>query len=199
MSLLLESIKVIDRDIPLLEYHIARMTKSLKDLFDCELQLDKAQIEKEISGCTKGIYKLRIIYDHQSYQFDIHPYTLKNIRSLKVVRDDALLYNYKYHNRSALERLYNSRESADDILIAKNELVTDSYYCNIAFLKNGVWYTPMDPLLEGTRRQSLIESNQVQSKSLRLEDLHSYEQCRLFNAMIEFGELEISVSDILFH
>ena len=59
-------------------------------------------------------------------------------------------------------QLIEKRKHADDIIIVKNGLVTDSFYANLAFLKNGIWFTPETPLLLGVQRQFLLSQKTIQ-------------------------------------
>jgi len=89
------------------------------------------------------------------------------------------------------------RGEDDDILIVKRGLITDSFYCNVAF-KTGQsqWITPSDPLLAGTKRQRLIDEDQLSIGDIKLENLTDYSHIRLFNSMIEFGEIELAIDAI---
>ena len=62
---------------------------------------------------------------------------------------------------------------------------------NLAFLKNNIWYTPKKPLLKGTKRSSLLDNDLIVEKQITKDEVQSYEAVRIFNAMIDFGEIEI--------
>jgi 4-amino-4-deoxychorismate lyase len=115
---------------------------------------------------------------------------------LLVVDSDTLDYSLKYSDRSPLEQLYSKREIHDDIIICRHGAITDSYYANLAFEKDGVWFTPDTPLLQGVKRTWLIQSGAIKEKEIYIEDLPDYSRICLFNAMIEFGELELPVGAI---
>ena len=88
----------------------------------------------------------------------------------------------------ALYLLYDKRAHADDILIVKNGRLTDTYYCNTAFLKKGKWYTPKHPLLKGTQREFLISKKIIEEADLLIGDLSQFEKIRLFNSMIQWED-----------
>jgi 4-amino-4-deoxychorismate lyase len=46
-------------------------------------------------------------------------------------------------------------------------------------------------LLAGTKREFLLAQGAITEKDLTPEDLKNSEKTRLFNAMIDFGEIEI--------
>jgi len=129
---------------------------------------------------------------------EFYEYHLKPIESIKIVRNDTIDYVYKYEDRSELNSMYELRGDADDILIVRRGLITDSFYCNVAFKTGqGQWITPSKPLLAGTKRQRLIdEDQQLSIGDIELENLTDYSHIRLFNSLIEFGEIELAIDAI---
>lgn len=197
MSLLIESIKVVDGKFCNLFYHEQRMIRSLETLCGTDEDLN---LEKFLSGLEapqKGIYKCRIEYDEQSKQVEFLPYEPKVVRSLKVVEHDRISYEFKYKDRKTIDKLFKQKETCDDILIVKKGHVTDSSYANVVFRKGKHWYTPWSPLLKGTMRQKLLDTNKIQTEEIQLDDITSYESCKLINAMLEFDAPEIDVTRIV--
>jgi len=96
-----------------------------------------------------------------------------------------------------LKKLYELRRGADDILIIKTGMVTDTYYGNVAFEKDGIWHTPQLPLLHGTQRQYLLDEGKIKERLITEDDLPNYGHVRVFNAMIEFGEVELGMSEVM--
>lgn len=92
--------------------------------------------------------------------------------------------------------MFAQRGETDDILIVRNELLTDTSICNIALLDGDKWYTPAAPLLYGTMREKLLSESKIRAIEIRLDSLANYQKIRLFNAMIDFGEIEFPVSAI---
>lgn len=84
--------------------------------------------------------------------------------------------------------LYDKRAHADDVLIVKKNRLTDTYYCNTAFLEKGIWYTPEQPLLRGTQRDFLISKKVIIPADLTIKDLGRFEKIRLFNSMITWED-----------
>lgn len=193
---LIESIKILDNKIYRLEQHQKRMAYSLKALYNSDAQLDFSDIQAAVTALTKGLYKLRIVYTPHYFKYELLPYKIKPIKSLRCVSTRSLAYSFKYEERAGLDKLYAQRAGADDILILKSGMITDTYYGNVAFLKEGVWYTPQLPLLHGTQRQELLDKGVIIEKPLTKDDIPRYERLRIFNAMIEFGEVELGVGMI---
>ncbi len=194
--LLLESIKVSDKQIHYLEYHQDRILKSSRDLFGATVRIDFEPIIAEIEALPSILFKLRITYNDSFFKYEFIPYTLPTINTLKLIHSNAVNYVYKYHDRHLLSNLYKRKQHYDDILIVKHGFLSDSYYCNLAFLQHGVWYTPSTPLLKGTKRQALLDQNQIISKPIPSNELSNFKSVSLFNAMIDLEEIIVPISHI---
>lgn len=108
---------------------------------------------------------------------------------------DHISYTYKYEDRSALKKLFNQRENHSEILIIKNGIVTDCFYYNVAFYSDA-WYTPKQPLLNGTMRASLLDQKIINLADISLEDIPKYTKICLFNALNPFGEIVLAIDTI---
>jgi len=144
-----------------------------------------------------GLFKCRIIYSKQIEKIEFIPYQLPNITSLKIVIDNEIDYSHKYLNRNQLEKYYWQKGNCDDILIVKNGLVTDTSFANILFYNGIEWLTPANPLLKGTQRQFLLETEQITTAEIRPSDLKYFKKARLVNAMIRFeDEVDVEMKSI---
>ena len=147
----------------------------------------------------KAVYKCRVLYDEKIQNVEFIPYEVNKVSSLKLVEHNEIDYRFKYADRTILQRLFEQRERAEDILIVKNGLITDSSYCNVVFYDGKNWITPAQPLLYGTRRAYLLEKGLIVEKQIRVEDLGLLGGLKLINAMIGLEEAElISVNEIIF-
>lgn len=197
MSLLIESIKLIDGEYKNLFHHEQRMNRSLKILCGSHDYFVLDEFLSKIEKPEKGLYKCRIVYDDEIKDVEFLPYQPKVISSLRIIEHDRIHYEFKYKDRKIIDRLFGLRKSCDDILIVKNGLVTDCSYANIIFRKNKRWYTPWSPLLKGTQRQSLLEKGMIEEEEIRKEDIKMFETFKLINAMVEFESPELSVENIV--
>ena len=197
MSLLIESIKLLDGEFYNLFYHEQRINKSLKELCGIDEHSDLERFLKKLNYPDKGLYKCRIIYDDTRKEIEFVPYTPRPIQSLKIVENNRVRYDHKYNDRRTLDKLYAMRGECDDILIVKDNLVTDTYYCNIVFRRNSKWYTPWSTLLAGTMRQSLIDKGVIEVEMITKDDINSFSSCKLINAMLGFDGPEIETSAII--
>jgi 4-amino-4-deoxychorismate lyase len=198
MSLLIESIKLLDGQFCNLSYHEQRMNRSLKMLCGNTEHFDLERFLDSMEKPEKGLYKCRLVYDDVKKEVEFLPYEPKSIKTLRIVEHDRINYEFKYADRKSINRLYDLRKDCDDVLIIKKGQVTDSSYCNIVFRKGKHLYTPWSALLKGTQRQKLIERNYVKEEEIRVEDIRGFETFKLINAMLEFDAPEIDVSNIVF-
>ena len=198
MSLLIESIKLLDGEYRNLFYHEQRMNRSLKILCGLHDFFNLEEFLQNIDRPSDGLYKCRIVYDDESREVEFLRYQPKTINSLRVIENDRISYEFKYLDRKTIDRLYDLRKNCDDILMVKRGLVTDSSYANIVFRKGKHWYTPWSALLKGTMRSALLERNIIQEEEIRLEDIRSFETFKLINALLEFDSPELDVSNIIF-
>lgn len=198
MSRLIESIKLLDGKFYNLSLHEERMKRSLLALFNSSKPINLEHILTSHDYPVNGWFKCRIIYDSEIRDISFSPYTVRSVRSLRVIEDDDISYAFKFEDRTQIDKLFSMREGCDDVLIVRSGMVTDCSYSNIAFRKGDRWFTPDSPLLEGTARARLIRENKIEVKKIGMDDIRSFDSVRLVNALLEFDGPEIAVSDIVF-
>jgi 4-amino-4-deoxychorismate lyase len=198
MSRLIESIKLLDGEFCNLAYHERRMIHALRSLFGESSPVALEKFVKDSGFPQKGLFKCRIVYDASSMEKTFTPYVVKPVRRLRVVTDNFISYPFKFADRKALDRLSEYRGDCDDVLIVKNDKVTDCSYSNIVFRKGRDWFTSDSPLLEGTMRQNLIDKNKIRVVEILQKDIRSFDTFKIINAMLEFESPEIEVSEIVF-
>lgn len=137
-----------------------------------------------------GIYRCRLVYTHDEINVSYHEYQKKDIKSLKLIFNNEIDYSLKFENREDIDVMYKQRDDGDDILIIKDLLVTDTSIANIAFYKNGEWFTPKTPLLKGTTRARLIDEGKIFEADIKVQDIRSFSKIALLNAMIDFDVIE---------
>ena len=181
-TLLLETIKIEDGEVSNLSYHQARCDESRKVLFDSKDILDLSSL---IQAPSKGLYRCRILYAEKIHSIEYIPYTPKEIHKLKIITSD-LVYDHKYANRDALNKLLQAQPDVDDILIEKEGYLTDTTIANIAFYDGEQWLTPEKPLLKGTMRAKLLDEGFLHTRNIKKEEITDYTHVALMNAMIGF-------------
>lgn len=195
MCLFVESIKIKDREVQNITLHNERLNKTRFEALRQTSHIDLRNILTDLPEVT-GIYKCRVLYRENIEKIEYIPYTQPNINSIKVIVADNIEYSHKYANRESINSLKKDI-AEDDIIIIKNGVVTDCSFTNIAFFDGLLWYTPNTPLLKGTKRELLLRNKVIFERQIKAEDIHSYKSVRLFNAMIEWGEVELSTEHIV--
>ncbi len=186
MSLLIETIACVDGKLQNLFWHTIRANKSRSILFNTKtkLALDKIPLPNFV---VKGKWKCRILYDKKIHGISFEPYVPKVVKTLKIIESN-ISYGHKFEDRSELDNLYNQRGNADDIIIIKNGLVTDTSIFTVLLFDGRDWVTPETPLLEGTMRAQLISKKVITTKKITQEALFNYQKIMLVNSMNPFDE-----------
>ena len=188
MSLLFETIKVINKKLLSVSLHNERMNRSRYELLGCKNELNLGELIEIPSDITKDIYKCKVIYSDTIKDVEFRMYAPRKIEQLRLAYCGEIDYSYKYLERTIFDELLrkNNCKENDDILIIKNGRVTDTSYSNIALFDGKEWHTPKFPLLKGTKRTRLILDKRILEKDILVEQLPHYEKIVLINAMLEF-------------
>lgn len=196
MCQLIESIKLWNGYLCHIDYHELRANKSRLELWG---QKTPIQLKKRISipqDYRKGLYKCRVVYDREIQDISFTPYKIRSIASLKVVSVPQISYPHKYVDRTCLDDLWAKREKHDEIIIIHDGLVTDAYYYNLVFQIGQTFLTPAQPLLEGVRRQLLLDKNKIQIEKISQKDIQEMEKVHLINALTPLGKIVVEVSHV---
>lgn len=196
MCRFIETIKIENGVLKNLDYHIKRSYKTIKTFYGTKVDFSEWTKNIELPGKGTGIYKLRIIYTDKIESFSIAPYVKKQINTLKIVKYDKYFYDYKFENRGQIDKLYAGKGGADDIIITINDKLTDSSYSNIIFRKNDMWFSPLSPLLPGTKLQSLIDLKVVEKTEINIHNYKGFEAVSLINAMIDPFDIVVPIENI---
>ncbi|MGS0748205.1 aminotransferase class IV [Halpernia sp. GG3] len=188
MSQFIESIKIEDQEIYNLELHQNRVNVTFAN-FGKENLIDLDKIFKDLQHDEDGLYKLRIVYDLESkFTARLIPYAYSEINAFALVENNTLDYSFKFEDRKIFDVMKNKSKFVE-IIIVKNNHITDSSYGNLLFLKGKQWYTPNTFLLNGVQRQSLLKSKKVKETKINLQNLKEFSHFQLINAMIGFDEI----------
>lgn len=195
-----ETIKIKDGKAQSIAYHQYRMGRTIRHFFPsfCLAYMPSLE-ELVIPKNDMDLYKCRVVYGEHGVEYvEYAPYTMRKIASLQVVADDTIEYAYKSTDRSHLNALTSMKGDCDEIIIIKQGLVTDTSFTNLAIYDGSHWITPLHPLLYGTKRAYLLDNGIIRESDITLHDLQTAQKIRLFNAMIEFGEIEIPIENVRF-
>ena len=183
--LLIETIRTCNRRLENIAQHNERMNRSRWELFGAAEKIDLNEVIKIPVGLPSAVHKCRVLYGSDIQQVEFVPYQHKKINSFQLVTADDLEYSYKYADRSRLRSLLHN-SMADEIIIVKNGLVTDSSFANLCFFDGEKWLTPSAPLLPGTMRAKLLAEGKIHEADIRPTDLRLFKKIKLINAMLGF-------------
>ncbi|MBL7791507.1 MAG: aminotransferase class IV [Saprospiraceae bacterium] len=185
---LLESIRLHDGRIPYLKWHLQRIYRSRKILWGLSDYFSPYPILEAAAAFPMGIYKMRLLYSDTIHEIDITPYAIRPVFSLQLIDAGALVYDHKYADRSALQQLVLQRGGADDVLMYREDQITDSSYANVAFYDGATWYTPSGPLLQGVQRSRFISAGLLSPLNIKIQDIGRFQSAKLINAMMTWEE-----------
>jgi 4-amino-4-deoxychorismate lyase len=147
----------------------------------------------------EGTYKVRLVYDMDNedaeYDIEFSEYQPRKINTLEIVSSKPFDYSMKFEDRSKINKLTKS-STADDIIIAIDNYITDGSYFNLAFWNGVEWLTPDTPLLKGVRRTQLLQDEKIKEAPIRVSDLGIFKKVCLINSMLDLGDLEVPVAKV---
>ena len=193
----IETICIESGMIQRLNYHQERVNRTFAHFWPKSTPADLSAVLTDIPTGMERI-KARIEYQEQGVLTRSYtPYTVRNIHTLQLVYNDTITYTYKSSHRTALIQLATKKNEADEVIIVKQGLLTDTSYSNIALYDGKQWFTPSTPLLNGTMRQWLIDQELLIPIPIRPDDLHRYQHVALINAMMPLGDCVVEIDNIL--
>lgn len=188
----IETIRIENGVIDNINYHNERLNRTRASFWKVTEWLDLSDYIRPPSG--KGIIKCRVVYEDTIRNISYDPYLMREVKTLRIVVSDTIDYAHKSSRREVLNDLFACRGEADEVLIVKNSLLTDTSIANIALYDGHSWHTPAHPLLRGTRRAELLDRGVIIEENIHLSRLYDYSAIALFNAMIDFGKIVIPVN-----
>lgn len=193
----LETICILDGEVQNIEAHKKRMQETASyyrfvapELPDIEALLTDGLRESKI--------KCRVCYHNDITSITFEKYIPRNIQSLKLINMFPD-YAYKFSDRKVMDDLLKLRDGCDEILIIRNGLVTDTSYSNVVFNKDGEYFTPNFPLLNGTKRQKLINDRVIKEIEIGVDSIKEYEHVWLINALLDIEDnVSLPVNQIFY-
>ncbi len=192
----LESIKLLDGKFYRLLFHQQRLNLAFAQCYRTIKAPDLHTILQNSDYPRSGLYKCKILFDFKNYQIQFEPYYRREIKTLRLVETVITTRSYKLADRTEFQQMFEFRGSCDDVLLVRDGLITDTSYANVAFFDGKKWITPQTPLLYGVNRTSLLDDKKIFEAPVRKDDLMNFQSFCMFNAMIEFGEIELNMTAI---
>jgi len=183
-----ETIRLLDGVVHNAEYHNRRLNQTRKNLYGSTTTIEILDYLPTLP--TEGLHKIKITYVDTILDISIEPYTPRDITEFICVNTD-MDYSYKYTHRDKLNQLTKDLKPNQEIIIIKDNLITDTSIANIAIYIDNIWLTPATPLLTGTTRAKLIDDQYLKKANLNIDDLNRATSIALMNAMIGFQQINI--------
>lgn len=185
MCQLIETICVKDGNILHLDDHQKRMENSIRRFYDSRTKVPDLEQNLIVpKKAEEGWFKCRVVYSSKIDNISWEPYHVRTITSWALIRADYINYKYKLADRKVFGELIRKART-HDIIIVKNGFITDCSFANLLFRREGTWFTPSTPLLDGTQRNRLLDSRKIREETIRPKDLHQYDRMKLINAMLD--------------
>lgn len=190
MSQFIESIKVEDQEIFLLDLHQKRVNQTFSH-FGKEGSIDLAKIYKNLQHDEDGLYKLRISYDlDKRIRTQMIPYAIPEIQDFQLVENNSFDYSFKFEDRKELDKM-KMKSKAEEIFIVRNNHITDTSFSNLLFLKGKEWFTPNTYLLNGVQRQHLLKQKKIKETEITLQNIKQFTHFQIINALNDFDDMFI--------
>ena len=190
MSQFIESIKIEDQKAFLMELHQKRVNDTFAH-FGKEGSIDLAKIFKSLEHDEDGFYKLRIVYDlNRNFKHQMIPYAIPEIDNFQLVENNSYDYSFKFEERKEFE-IMKAKAKTEEIIIVKNNHITDTSYTNLLFLKGKDWFTPTTFLLNGVMRQHLLKEKKIKETEITLQNIREFSHFQLINSMNDFDDMFI--------
>lgn len=188
MSRFIESIKVEDQKIFLKELHQKRMNDTFSN-FGKVCKIDIYNLFLNLEHDEDGLYKFRIEYDlENNFKTQIILYAISELGDFELVIDNEIDYSFKSADRTQLQKM-KDKSHADEIIIVKNNQITDTSYSNLLFLKDKTWFTPKSYLLNGVMRQNLLQLKEIKETEITLDNIKEFTHFQLINALNDFDDM----------
>ncbi len=192
----IETICLKNGSFQALDWHQARVDRVFAEAFPGTNAFDVVRVLSQ-NPCMltteneSDRIRCRMLYDQDEVSVSYFPYHIRPVSSLMLVEANEIDYHLKFADRSQLDALFALRGNCDDVLIVKDELVTDTSIGNVALYDGVQWFTPAKPLLRGTKRAQLLASGLLQEREIKKIDLYSYKYISVINAMIDLEEVVV--------
>ncbi|MGB2403849.1 MAG: aminotransferase class IV [Flavobacteriaceae bacterium] len=183
-----ETLCVINGHIQFPELHQQRYQKTCRGFYGHDPSQDLLHGLTIPLSFQQGHVKLKVWYNQSRREAEFSKYPYHPLHSLQCVEAPLIDYPLKYSNRSALDALIKHKGNCDDVLILQHGAVRDASYANICFWTGQHWVTPKKPLLQGTKREHLLQTGQIHPTEITINDFSAFTHFKLINAMRNFTQ-----------
>jgi len=178
-----ESISLRNGKIENLEQHQHRVDRTFFKFYPNKKALQLKEILFKIELPEQGHYKIKISYHYDDHQCQIQRYEAQIFEKFILIPSNDLNYNFKFTDRQLIESYKRNLKSHEEIIMLKNNFITDASFANLIFYDGIKWWTPTTFLLPGTMRAVLLKEKKIQEVKISIQDLSRFKKFALINAM----------------
>ena len=184
----IETIRIQDGRACHLSDHTDRMRRTA-DHFGFTAPTLPHDLEAHLSADLRtGTVRCRVLYDHTLREVTFTPYRRRQIERLFAVDAGTTDYAFKYADRAPLARPDVPLGASDELLFVRDGCLTDTSYTNLVLRRGDELVTPDTFLLDGTCCRRLLRTGRICTARIRLQDLATYDELLLINAMMPLRE-----------
>lgn len=180
---LFETIRLENGQLFNLDGHQKRFDTSREACFFSDEKISLSEALLSTNFPKKGLLRCRVVYGKRIERVEFLPYQIRQPLKIGFVEAPEIEYHFKWEDRRAFSKIMKQRPDCQEVILTKNELLTDSTIANPAFFDGEKWLTPATFLLPGTRRQMLIDNGILQEELIFRKDLRLFKKVALLNAM----------------
>lgn len=194
----LETICISNGKAQHLDFHQMRVNETFDAFFPEWEPFDVAEEVEKVDLPKEGIYRLRLTYTEDPQTVEVIPYEAKNVQKLKLVDSGEIDYGFKWADRDFFKTILEGHPDADEVIFHKDGIIQDCTIANLAFLKDGIWFTPEAPMHWGTTRARLLVEDEVEETDILVSELDQYERICLINVFRPLSfENSIAITDAI--
>ncbi len=194
----LETICINNGKAQHLDYHQMRVNETFDAFFPEWEPFDVSEEVAKVILPQEGMHRLRITYTEDPQKMEVLPYEPKNVKTFALVASGEIDYGFKWAERGFFQSILEAHPEADEVIFHKDGIIQDCTIANLAFLKDGIWYTPEAPLHWGTTRARLLVEDQVEETDILVSELDQYERICLINVFRPLSfEYSIAIKDAI--
>ncbi len=189
-----ETLRLERNGFQLLAYHQKRLNEVFAAFYPEAKPWDLKRLLQPVPRVETRT-KCRFVYGREGYQIFYEPYTLRQIKRVKIV-EAIVRYPYKSTDRAEFEKYAALCGEGEMVVFSCDGYITDSLFSNVVFSDGKQWVTPTTYLLNGVQRRFCLEKRSIVEREITVGDLSRYTQIGFINAMVDLGELVLPLTAV---
>ncbi|SDJ33744.1 aminodeoxychorismate synthase component I [Salimicrobium halophilum] len=194
---LLETMRLANREFPLLERHLNRLKSSAAYFsYPFDEQLIRERLKNVKDDWSIGRVRL-LLSEEGEVQVETYEHKDEDKKYRAVLAETPInAENPFYYHKTTHREIYNihPKKGADTVLLwNEREELTEFTFANLVVKKNGKYVTPPieSGLLAGTKREELLEQGEIQAEVLFVEELSDFEEVWMVNGLRGWMKVEM--------